>query len=241
MLQTPLDMRTLAFCFVLVTASMLYAQEDRAAAMVKSADSLRDEWRVLWSRSDSMRVASMLLRMRSDSLKREAVSLVAAHRSDSMATMDSLHDVSLRRLYATAIANLQRKNAAVLTVSDSLTAAIMVSEPDSGVASFYANAFHGRKTSSGEAYNMNDRTCAHRWLPFGTPIRVRNLANGKETVVRVNDRGPWKHGRIIDVSKGAAQDLDMIRAGTTRVELRVEPDRPLDRIDKTLTLPAEEP
>lgn len=108
--------------------------------------------------------------------------------------------------------------------SDSSTLALMAVETDTGLASYYAEAFHGRKTSNGESYDMNDLTCAHRWLPFNTRIRVTNLANGRTVVVRVNDRGPWKHTRLIDVSKGAAKELDMIRMGTTRVELKVLTD-----------------
>jgi rare lipoprotein A len=68
---------------------------------------------------------------------------------------------------------------------------------------------------------MHDRTCAHRWLPFNTRLKVTNLANGKEVTVRVTDRGPWKHTRLIDLSKQAAKDLDMIRAGTARVAIEV--------------------
>ena len=71
---------------------------------------------------------------------------------------------------------------------------------------------------------MHDRTCAHRWLPFNTKLLVTNLANGRQVVVRVTDRGPWKKSRIIDLSKQAAVDLDMIRAGTARVSLRVVDD-----------------
>lgn len=71
---------------------------------------------------------------------------------------------------------------------------------------------------------MHDKTCAHRWLPFGTMLRVTNLKNDKRVVVRVNDRGPWKHGRLLDVSKAAAIDLDMIRDGTARVRIEVVAD-----------------
>jgi rare lipoprotein A len=94
-------------------------------------------------------------------------------------------------------------------------------KPDTGTASYYAEQFHGKKTSSGETFDMHDRTCAHRWLPFNTMVKVTNLANGKEVVVRVTDRGPWKHTRLIDVSKQAAKELDMIRAGTARVAIEV--------------------
>jgi rare lipoprotein A len=107
------------------------------------------------------------------------------------------------------------------TYSDSITADILAIEADTGMASYYAEKFHGKSTSSGEKYNMHDLTCAHRWLPYGTRLRVVNLANGREVIVRVNDRGPFHHSRMIDLSKAAAKELDMIRAGTARVEVRV--------------------
>ena len=71
-------------------------------------------------------------------------------------------------------------------------------------ASYYADKFHGRPTASGEIFNMNDYTCAHKTLPFGTVLRVTNLANGRSVNVRVNDRGPFVAGREIDLSKAAA-------------------------------------
>jgi rare lipoprotein A len=109
-----------------------------------------------------------------------------------------------------------------MSIADTVTALGMTSKADTGQASFYAAEFHGKKTSSGERYDMDDFTCAHRWLPFGTRLRVTNISNGKSVVVRVNDRGPWKHKRIIDVSKAAAKELDMVRSGTAKVEVRVE-------------------
>ena len=88
-------------------------------------------------------------------------------------------------------------------------------------ASYYADKFHGRKTASGETFNMYDMTCAHKTLPFGTILRVTNLKNGKTVAVRVNDRGPFVKGREIDVSKAAAQKLDMIKTGTASVKIEV--------------------
>jgi len=90
-----------------------------------------------------------------------------------------------------------------------------------GVASYYADKFHGRQTSSGEVFDMNGLTAAHRTLPFGTMVEVKNLANNRKVVVKVNDRGPFVEDRIIDLSKGAAEQLDMIRTGTAEVELKV--------------------
>lgn len=88
-----------------------------------------------------------------------------------------------------------------------------------GMASWYGPGFHGRKTSSGESYNQRDMTAAHRTLPFGSTIKVTNIDNGKACVVRINDRGPFIRGRIIDLSKAAAAEIDMIGTGTARVEL----------------------
>jgi len=90
-----------------------------------------------------------------------------------------------------------------------------------GTASFYAEAFHGRRTASGEIYDMNSMTCAHRTLPFGTILDVENLENGSTVTVRVNDRGPYVGGRIIDLSRAAADRLGIIEPGTSEVMLRV--------------------
>ena len=88
-------------------------------------------------------------------------------------------------------------------------------------ASYYADKFHGRKTSSGEIFDMNALTAAHKTLPFGTVVRVTNLENNKSVNVRINDRGPFVPGREIDVSKAAAQHLDMIKTGTAKVSLTI--------------------
>jgi rare lipoprotein A len=81
--------------------------------------------------------------------------------------------------------------------------------PEEGLASWYGKKFHGRKTANGEFYNMNDYTAAHRNHPFGTILRVTNLDNGKEVIVRVNDRGPFKRGRKLDLSFAAAQEIGL--------------------------------
>ncbi len=89
-----------------------------------------------------------------------------------------------------------------------------------GVASWYGPAFHGGRTATGETYDMNAMTGAHPTLPLPTWVRVTNLQNGKSVVVRLNDRGPFSSNRIIDLSHAAAEQLDMIRAGTALVEVR---------------------
>lgn len=88
-----------------------------------------------------------------------------------------------------------------------------------GIASYYAHKFHGRTTASGEVYDENRMTAAHRELPFGTRVRVTNLSNDKHVVLKINDRGPFVDGRIIDVSYAAAKRLDFIEAGIVRVRV----------------------
>jgi rare lipoprotein A len=90
----------------------------------------------------------------------------------------------------------------------------------SGKASWYGGRHHGGPTASGERFNKNAMTAAHRTFPFGTRVRVTNLKNGKTVVVRINDRGPYGPGRVIDLSEAAARELDMIEAGV--VPVRVE-------------------
>ena len=90
-----------------------------------------------------------------------------------------------------------------------------------GYASYYGPNFNGRRTASGEIFNMYDYTAAHRYFPFGTIVEVTNLENGRNVVVRINDRGPYKAGRIIDLSYAAAKKLGMIGKGVVKVKLRV--------------------
>lgn len=92
---------------------------------------------------------------------------------------------------------------------------------DTGKASYYGTQYHGRPTASGETYDMYAMTAAHPNLPFGTAIRVTNLENGQAVIVRVNDRGPFKPGRIVDVSQAAAERLGLILNGTANVQVEV--------------------
>ena len=92
-----------------------------------------------------------------------------------------------------------------------------------GVASWYGADFHGRTTSNGETYDMHAFTAAHRTLPFGSRVRVTNTRNGRQVVVRINDRGPFVKGRIIDLSRASAALLDMLDAGTVPVTIEVLP------------------
>jgi len=97
---------------------------------------------------------------------------------------------------------------------------------ETGKASFYAKKFHNKKTASGTRYNKNAYTCAHKTYPFGTMLLVKNPENNKEVIVEVTDRGPFKRGRIIDLSYIAASDIDIIRNGVANVEVSIytEPD-----------------
>jgi rare lipoprotein A len=92
---------------------------------------------------------------------------------------------------------------------------------EEGMASYYAEEFNGRHTSNGEIYDMNKLTAAHRTLPFNTKVRVTNTQSGRAVVVRINDRGPFKDNRIIDVSRAAAKALELVGTGTAPVRLEV--------------------
>ena len=94
-----------------------------------------------------------------------------------------------------------------------------------GKASYYADKFQGRKTASGEIFRQGRRTAAHKTLPFGTKVKVVNLKNGRTVRVRINDRGPFVQGRIIDLSKRSARKLGMLRDGVTEVELKYKKHR----------------
>ena len=96
--------------------------------------------------------------------------------------------------------------------------------PFTGKASFYSHEFHGRKTASGQIYDENELTAAHRTLPFGTRVRVTNVENDRSVVVTVTDRGPHNRHRVIDVSRHAADLLGFVSAGVTRVRLQVISD-----------------
>ena len=90
-----------------------------------------------------------------------------------------------------------------------------------GTASFYGKRFHGRLTANGERFDMRAMTAAHRTLPFGSKVRVTNPRNGRQVVVRINDRGPFAKGRAIDLSRAAAEEIGMIHRGHARVELEL--------------------
>lgn len=98
---------------------------------------------------------------------------------------------------------------------------VYVGDTEKGIASWYGPNFHGKKTSNGERYDMYAQTAAHKTYPMNTMVKVTNLNNGKNAIVRINDRGPFVSGRIIDLSKKVAMDLDVLSKGTAPVKLEV--------------------
>jgi len=100
--------------------------------------------------------------------------------------------------------------------------AVLWADPEmEGLASWYGGKFHGRLTSSGEVFDTNTMTAAHKLLPFGTLVKVTNLDNGLSAVVKINDRGPFVEGRIIDLSRAAADEIGMLGQGVARVSLEI--------------------
>ncbi|MEK2690222.1 septal ring lytic transglycosylase RlpA family protein [Bdellovibrio sp. GT3] len=112
----------------------------------------------------------------------------------------------------------------LLTVGFSLPSCahpLRVGSTAQGKASWYGESHNGNRTASGETFNMKELTAAHRTLPMGSMIKVTSLTSGKSTTVRVNDRGPFKKGRIVDVSEAAAKELGMIQKGVDQVKIEV--------------------
>ena len=97
-------------------------------------------------------------------------------------------------------------------------------EIDGGMASYYGNELAGNRTANGERFDPGQLTAAHRTLPFGSKVRVTNMSTGDSVIVRINDRGPFTHGRVIDVSQAAAREIGMHRSGTARVKLALLAD-----------------
>ncbi len=137
------------------------------------------------------------------------------------ADLDALQATNrLRRLFGassllTEITGNPRSNPQTLTQTK------IASRAFQGVASWYGPGFHGRATANGERFNQHDLTAAHRTLPFGTRVRVTNTRNGRSVVVRINDRGPFSGGRIIDLSRGAAGAIGLLQSGTAPVIVEV--------------------
>ncbi|WP_411340034.1 septal ring lytic transglycosylase RlpA family protein [Sphingopyxis sp. J-6] len=104
-------------------------------------------------------------------------------------------------------------------LDDPIAAVDQDTEIDGGMASYYGDELAGNRTASGERFNPDELTAAHRTLPFGSMVRVTNTVNGDSVIVRINDRGPFSRGRVIDISHAAARQIGMHRSGTARVKL----------------------
>ena len=123
---------------------------------------------------------------------------------------------------STAVAGAALLSITIFTVPESLAQQpLQVVDEFTGRASWYGPKFHGKETASGETFDMQELTAAHRTLPFGTRVRVINEANGKSVVVRINDRGPFGGKRIIDLSRKAAEIIGIKAKGVARVKLEV--------------------
>ncbi len=121
----------------------------------------------------------------------------------------------------TALPLLPATSAATAALTASKAPGAALFGPQEGMASWYGPGFAGRTTSNGEVFDPTQLTAAHRTLPFGTRVQVTNLENGASIVVRINDRGPFKAGRIIDLSRAAADGIGMLRSGVARVRVEV--------------------
>lgn len=131
--------------------------------------------------------------------------------------------LSLLMVVALLIAGCAKKKRtpAVPAAPGAAAAMPRVGDEETGIASWYGHPYHGRRASNGEIYDMDKLTAAHRTLPFGTMVLVENLDNERTVTVRIIDRGPFVEGRVIDLSRAAAQEIRMIGPGTARVRLRV--------------------
>ncbi len=141
-----------------------------------------------------------------------------------------LSSVPVQAAEAPAVERIESLSEIVAALDESLPAVDPVAAEEKvyqaigqGTASYYGNELAGNRTASGERFNPHAFTAAHRTLPLGTRLRVTNVANGRSVIVRVNDRGPFVGKRLIDVSLGAAQEIQMVRSGTAQVRLEIVP------------------
>jgi rare lipoprotein A len=125
----------------------------------------------------------------------------------------------------------RRLAGSLLVIALSVPVTGCASSRSEGLASYYADKYQGRKTANGEIFDTAKLTAAHKTLPFGTRVRVTNLDNGRSVDVRINDRGPYVAGRVIDLSPAAARKLDMLRAGVVRVKLDILGTSPVASIN----------
>ncbi|HEY9188004.1 MAG TPA: septal ring lytic transglycosylase RlpA family protein [Ignavibacteria bacterium] len=116
---------------------------------------------------------------------------------------------------------IDKGNVTITEIDPERTKSLRVLYSEEGYASYYSYEFHGKKTANGEIFDKDKPSAAHRTLPLGTIARVTNLKNGKSIILRINDRGPFKSGRILDLSYAAAVQLDFVKEGITKVRIDV--------------------
>jgi rare lipoprotein A len=126
-------------------------------------------------------------------------------------------------LTAASCAKKKNSSASANAVPPPPTRLARIGDSEVGLASWYGHPYHGRAAANGEIFDMNAKTAAHRTMPFGTWVKVVNLSNGKSVDVRITDRGPFVEGRIIDLSRKAAEEISMIGPGVVKVKLTVAP------------------
>ncbi len=149
----------------------------------------------------------------------------SAKPKDALRTASDTTDSGTQLNFDTALASMpavDTADAARASLADAqpLDAADVSDFRQAGRASWYGKGFHGRRTANGERFNMNALTAAHRTLPLASYIRVTNQANGKSVVVKVNDRGPFSRGRVLDLSYAAAKVIGLVHSGTGRVKIQ---------------------
>jgi len=167
-----------------------------------------------------MRVRSLVRKLPGDKQAKTLASKIVLIEDMRSSLLLGLPDTSRRRALALLAAPW-------LLISCAKKKSVRVPAPprigalETGIASWYGPPYHGRRAASGEIYDMEKLTAAHRTLPFNTWVEVTNLANGKKVRVRITDRGPFVGGRIIDLSRAAAREIDMIGPGIAKVRLEV--------------------
>ena len=161
-----------------------------------------------------------------NNLRRKGAHLLVAIASTALISAAPIQQAELPANVVQAVEAAQDPVAPIVAVVPVAPEAVEESAPvakhiGDGQASYYGNELAGNRTASGERFNPRALTAAHRSLPLGSKVRVTNRANGKSVIVRINDRGPFVKGRLIDVSYAAAQQISMIRSGHARVKLEL--------------------
>lgn len=147
--------------------------------------------------------------------------ILFAHSLLALTTIGCINGLSGEAIATTPHPELEPKLRTHKRLSVGKTVRYIARQNSRGQASWYGPGFHGRQTANGEQFNQNALTAAHPSLPFGTKVKVTNVNNGLSVVVRINDRGPFVRGRIIDLSAGAARIIDLVRSGVAPVRLEI--------------------